>query len=175
MQSKTALIVENNLKTVVENLGFELYEVEYLKKQNGMNLTLFITKKDSPVTINDCELVHRTVDPILDELDPTNGASYYLNVSSVGLDKPIKSDKDFNRCLGKEISVKLYSNKNKILNTSQTLENKKLQKENKNEIIGILKNFNEKEIFLEVDNLQNNLITILRQDISTCKLNIKIS
>lgn len=156
MQGKIANIVEENLQGVITELGYELYEVEYAKKQNGMNLTLFITSSNGPITINDCELVHRTVDPILDELDPTNGASYYLNVSSVGLDKPIKTDKDFKRCLNTEIYLKLFV---------QTDNNKK-------EIIGILKSFDEKQIEVEIEN--NASIVISRQNIAVCKPNVKI-
>lgn len=156
MQGKTASIVEENLQQVISELGYELYEVEYAKKQNGMNLTLFITSPKGPITIKDCELVHRTVDPILDELDPTNGAGYYLNVSSVGLDKPIKTDKDFKRCLNTEIYIKLFV---------QTDNNKK-------EIIGILKSFDEKQIKVEVE--EKASIIILRQNIAVCKPNVKI-
>ncbi|MBR4004197.1 MAG: ribosome maturation factor RimP [Clostridia bacterium] len=155
MQGKTATIVEENLSKVIEELGYDLYEVEFVKKQNGMNLTLFITSPDHPITLKDCELVHRTVDPILDELDPTNGAGYYLNVSSVGLDKPIKSDKDFKRCLNTEIVVKQFATKDNV---------------NK-EIIGTLKSFDEVQIVVEVNNAS---ITILRQNIAVCKPNVKI-
>ncbi len=155
MQGKTATIVEENLKEVITNLGYELYEVEFAKKQNGMNLTLFITSPNGPITIKDCELVHRTVDPILDELDPTNGAGYYLNVSSVGLDKPIKTDKDFKRCLNTEIYIKLFA-----------------QKDNQKEIIGILKSFDENEITVEVKS--ETSIVISRQNIAVCKPNVKI-
>ena len=155
MQGKTATIVEENLSKVIEELGYDLYEVEFVKKQNGMNLTLFITSPDHPITLKDCELVHRTVDPILDELDPTNGAGYYLNVSSVGLDKPIKSDKDFKRCLNTEIVVKQFATKDNV----------------KKEIIGTLKSFDEVQIVVEVNNAS---ITILRQNIAVCKPNVKI-
>ena len=150
MQGKTASVVENALKDVIANLGFELYEVEYAKKQNGMNLTLFITNKNNPVTINDCELVHRTVDPILDELNPTNDAGYYLNVSSVGLDRPLKTDKDFNRCLGVEVVVKLYAGKEK-------------------EFIGDIKSFTDAELTLET---KNGEVSVARSNIALCKQNI---
>lgn len=151
MQGKVAGVVENALKDVINNLGFELYEVEYVKKQNGMNLTLFITNSSKPVTIDDCELVHRTVDPILDELNPTNDAGYYLNVSSVGLDRPLKSDKDFARCTNKQVIVKLYSGQQK-------------------ELLGTIKGFTDKELVLT---LQDGTETsISRQNIALCKQNI---
>ncbi len=154
MQGKIASLVEANLTKVINDLGYELYEVEYAKKQNGMNLTIFITSSNALITIKDCELVHRAIDPILDELDPTKGEHYYLNVSSVGLDKPLKSNKDFNRCLGKEVIVKQF-----------------VQKDNKKEIVGLLKSFDENTITIEVEN--NASVSILRQNIALCKQNIK--
>lgn len=153
MQGKVASLVENHLQEIVKSLGFELYEVEYQKKQNGMNLTLFIIKKEGTITIQDCEQVHRTVDPILDELDPTNGSPYYLNVSSIGLDRPLKSDKDFNRCLGEEVIVKTYESVD---------GNKQLE--------GLLKAYTDNNIDLQV---KEDIISINRSNIAVCKLNIK--
>ena len=60
------------------------------------------------MTIDDCELVSRTVDPILDEADPIE-QQYYLSVSSLGLDRPLKKDADYQRNLGKRIEVKLFA------------------------------------------------------------------
>ena len=73
-----------------------------------MNLTVYI---DIPrgVNLDDCETVNNAVNPILDELDPTNGAPYILNVSSPGLDRPFKKQRDFERNYGKEVEVKLYA------------------------------------------------------------------
>ena len=153
MQGKTASIVFESLESVVNNLGFNLYDVEFVKKQNGMNLTLFITKDGDKVTIQDCELVHRTVDPILDELDPTKGQSYYLNISSVGLDRPLKLDKDFERCLGQEVVAKLYEAQNK-----------------QKEFIGTIKSYTQDELVLVVNNEE---VVIKRQNLANCKINIK--
>ena len=110
MAGKVVTIVEEKLEPIVTELGYELCEVEYSKKPNGMNLTIFIAHPDG-IKIEDCEKVHRTIDPILDEIDPTDGAPYTLNVSSLGLDRPIKTDKDYNRNLGKMVTIKLFVNK----------------------------------------------------------------
>ena len=88
--------------------GLELIEVEYAKKVDGMNLTIYIDK-DGGVSLDDCERLHRAIDEPLDVLDPTNGAAYTLNVSSLGLDWPLKTDRDYRKNLGKEITVKLYT------------------------------------------------------------------
>ena len=63
------------------------------KKVNGNNLTIYIDKVGG-VTIDDCEALHRLIDAPLDELDPTGGVAYTLNVSSCGLDRPLKNLKD---------------------------------------------------------------------------------
>ena len=105
--AKTKQQVEEFIAPIVEGLGLEVVEVEFAKKHDGMNLTIFIDKKGG-VTIEDCEKVHRAIDEPLDELDPTNGASYTLNVSSPGLDREIKTDKDFNRNIGETLDVNLF-------------------------------------------------------------------
>jgi len=156
MKGKVASIVENELTGIISDLGYELYEVEYQKKQNGMNLTLLITSKNGePITIKDCELVHRTVDPILDEINPTNDESYYLNVSSVGLDRPIKSDKDFNRATNQEVEIKLFS-----------------QVEGIKELDGKIVSFDENVVLLQTNT--NSQIQLNRNNIALCKLKIKI-
>ena len=103
VKEKVAELVES----IVESQGCELVEVTFEKKFDGMNLTIFIDKKGG-VTIDDCENVHRAIDEPLDELDPTNGAAYTLNVSSPGLDREIKTDKDFQRNIGEELEINLY-------------------------------------------------------------------
>lgn len=93
-----------------ENMGFTLCDVEFNKEFGNMVLTLFIDKPDG-VTIDDCEAVSRAVDPVLDEADPIE-QQYYLSVSSLGLDRPLKKDADYARNMEKEISVKLYAPQN---------------------------------------------------------------
>ncbi len=115
------------------NLGLELVEVEYVKKHNGMNLTVYIDKEGG-VTINDCEALHRIIDAPLDNIDPTEGAPYILNVSSLGIDRPLKTQRDFKRNLDKEIEVTFYA---------PYLGNKKL--------VGVLTSFNENSFFIKVN------------------------
>ena len=144
--------VQSALEGVVRDLGYELYDVEYQKKQNGMNLTLFITAK-APITIDDCEVVHRAVDGILDELNPTQNAPYHLNVSSIGLDRPIKTDRDFARTLGSEVEVKLY-----------------VAVQNQKKFVGKITNFNSDFVTLVVGSTN---VQISRKNIASCKLFIK--
>ena len=116
--SKISEKVEEFIAPIVEALdgGIEIVEVEFAKKYNGDNLTIFIDKPGG-VTIEDCELVHSSVDAPLDELDPTDGKPYTLNVSSPGIDRAIVTDKDYARNIGIELEIKLFEpiNKKKIL------------------------------------------------------------
>ena len=108
---KITEVVDQAVRATVEALGFELDEVEYQKEQGNWVLTLYI---DAPggVTLDDCERVSHAVDPILDEADPIPDA-YYLSVSSIGLDRPLKKDRDFARNVGNKLDVKLYAPVNK--------------------------------------------------------------
>jgi len=107
MASKTIDLVQEKINPIIENLGYEVVEVEFAKKVDGMNLTFYIDKVGG-IQIDDCETVHKAIDGQLDELNPTGELSYILNVSSVGLDRPIKTDKDLERNIGKEVDIKLY-------------------------------------------------------------------
>ena len=115
MQKNISEEVEEFLKPIVESLGYQIVEVTYKKEPNGMNLTIFI---DSPsgINIEDCEKVHLAIDDPLDRLDPTNGASYTLNVSSPGLDRPIKTDSGLKANIGNKLEISLYSKINGVKN-----------------------------------------------------------
>ena len=99
--------VRSLLEKPIGDMGYELYDIDYAKEPEGFVLTIYI---DSPngITLDGCEKVSRAVDPLLDEHDPISGA-YYLSVSSVGLDRPFKLDKDFARNLGADVDIKLYA------------------------------------------------------------------
>ena len=100
-------MVEEMAKPIVENLGYELVEVKYAKGAYGMDLTLFIHSENG-ISLDDCEKVSKALDTPLDELNPTSDQPYSLNVSSLGLDRPIKTADDARRNLGNEVDVKLY-------------------------------------------------------------------
>ena len=95
------------VEPTVTALGYELYEVEYQKEFDNWVLTLYIDHPDG-VSLDDCELVSNAVDPVLDAADPIEQA-YYLSVSSRGIDRPLKTDKDYQRNIGKVMDVKLYA------------------------------------------------------------------
>lgn len=107
--SKISEKVEEFITPIVDSLGLniEIVDVEFTKKHNGDNLTVFIDKPGG-ITIEDCEKVHSAIDAPLDEFNPTDDKPYTLNVSSPGIDRPIVTDKDFARNVGEELEIKLF-------------------------------------------------------------------
>ena len=97
------------VRPILEKLGYELVEVTYKKQHDAMHLTIYIdSDKEGGVSLDDTEIVANAIDAPLDELDPTAGAPFVLNVSSPGLDRPLKTDRDYQKKIGTEIEVSLY-------------------------------------------------------------------
>lgn len=142
--AKVKDICAAKINPIIEEMGYEVVEVSYQKSVDGMNLIFYIDC-DKGVNIDDCEKVSRAIDPILDELNPTDDKPYILSVSSPGIDRPLKSPRDFERNIGKEIEVTLFSK----------LNGKKV-------FIGTLDSFDEEEVSLlcgkENVTLKRNLI-----------------
>ena len=95
---------------IVESCGCSLWDVEYVREGSERYLRRYIDKEGG-VDINDCEKVHRAVDPILDEKDPI-AESYHFEVCSAGLERALKRPSDFQQFMGSPILVKLYRPKN---------------------------------------------------------------
>lgn len=94
------------LQPIVDRYGFELVDVEYVKEGSNWYLRAYIDK-DGGIFVNDCELVHRELSDILDEQDFVED-SYILEVSSPGLLRPLKKEKDFKRSLSKEVEIRTF-------------------------------------------------------------------
>jgi ribosome maturation factor RimP len=88
--------------------GYELVDVQFKSEHGKWLLTIFVDKPGG-VTLDDCEIINGIVDPILDAHGETAGRHDYLIVSSPGLDRPIRTDADFRRNLGRVLDVKLYT------------------------------------------------------------------
>jgi len=99
-------IVEEEVGKVIENMGYELVDVEYTKEREGWVLRLFVDRVDGNITLKDCEKVSQVVSLLLDEIDPIP-YSYNLEVFSPGLDRPLKRVKDFVRFRGHKVQLKL--------------------------------------------------------------------
>ena len=91
---------------VVRELGCTLWDVEYVREGGDWFLRLYIDK-DGGVGLNDCEAVSRAVDPMLDEKDPIPD-SYHFEVSSAGLERPLRRPEHFAWSMGKSVLVRLY-------------------------------------------------------------------
>ena len=96
------------VEEIVNDLGYVLVDIEYKKQSSGMVLEIIIDN-DEGIKLSDCERVSRALDDPLDEINPTNDAPYSLNVSSMGLDRPLTTDYQLNKYKGKEVHLKFYS------------------------------------------------------------------
>lgn len=134
-RGKIASAVEAMVRPVVEENGYFLWDVDYYKEGADYNLLITIENFDrtKPIDLEDCEKISRIISPLLDENDPTDD-SYYLEVSSAGLERELVRPEHFSYYLGTPVELKLYS----------PVDGKKQYR-------GILEQRNESEIHLRVD------------------------
>ena len=140
---------EEILLPIVEKNGFELWDVEYVKEGGNWYLRAYIDKPGG-INVDDCEVVSRELSDILDEKDYIDEA-YILEVSSPGLDRPLKKEKDFARSIGKDVEVKLFKAINK-----------------EKEFVGILKAYDEDTVTLEMED--ETEMQFKRSDIARIRL-----
>ena len=140
---------EEILLPIVEDNGFELVDVEYVKEGSTWYLRAYIDKPGG-INIDDCEVVSRRLSDILDEKDYIDDA-YILEVSSPGLGRPLKKEKDFKRSLGEEVEIRTY----------RMIDKQK-------EFTGILKDYDEKTVTIEMDD--DTTKTFEKSDIALIRL-----
>ncbi len=140
--------VENRLKPVIENIGYSIYDVHYVKEGKDYYLRITIDKKEGTIDINDCEKVNNAITDILDEENYIKD-QYYLEVSSPGLERVLRKKEHYLAQIGNEICVKLFKQINK-----------------EKEIQGILKEYNDNKIILTRD---KDEIEIELKDIALAK------
>ncbi|WML49252.1 ribosome maturation factor RimP [Neobacillus sp. PS3-34] len=104
--SKVTEVVEELVLPIVDDLGLELVELEYVKEGKNWFLRVYVDKENG-VDIEDCGTVSEKLSEKLDELDPIPH-NYFLEVSSPGAELPIKKEKDFERAIGKKVHIKTY-------------------------------------------------------------------
>ena len=102
-----AAAVRALIAPTAEALGLILWDVEYVKEGTEWYLRVIIDSEEG-VTIEDCERMHRAIDPLLDEADPIEN-SYRLEVSSPGLERELKTDFHFAACVGEPVEVRLFA------------------------------------------------------------------
>lgn len=139
--------VEELLKPIIINLGYDLYDVIYEKEGKDYYLRIVIDKPEG-IDINDCEKVNNEINDILDEADYIK-EQYFLEVSSPGLERLLRKDKHFESQIGNEIKIKLF---------------KPIDKQK--ELIGTLEEYNKDEITIKVD---GKTIKLNSKDIAVAK------
>lgn len=139
---------EEILLPIVEEYGFELVDVEYVKEGGTWYLRTYIDKEGG-ISIDDCEKVSRRLSDILDEKDYIDD-TYIMEVSSPGLGRPLKKEKDFKRSLGKEVDIRTY----------RMIDKQK-------EFTGILKDYDKDTVTIELD---ETLKTFEKGDIALIRL-----
>ncbi|MFR3728421.1 ribosome maturation factor RimP [Lacrimispora sp.] len=111
---------ESFLMPLMKENNFELVDVEYIKEAGNWYLRAYIDKEGG-ITVDDCEIISRRLGDWLDEKDFI-ADSYILEVSSPGLGRPLKKDKDFERSIGKDVDIRLYKAINKQKDFNGTLK-----------------------------------------------------
>lgn len=106
MKKSIESTIEELLQPICDSKGFEVVDVEYVKEAGEFYLRIYLDKEGG-ISLDDCEIVSRELSEILDAKDPIKD-NYYLEVSSPGLDRPLKKDKDFVRYKGRDVEIKLY-------------------------------------------------------------------
>ena len=144
---------EAMLAPIVEAAGFELVDVEYVKEAGNWYLRGYIDKPGG-ITVNDCEAVSRAFSDKLDEDDFIED-SYIMEVSSPGLGRPLKKEKDYRRSMGKELEIRTY----------RAIERNR-------EFYGILTAYDDNSVTIEEDE-NGTLRTFEKKDIALIRLAIE--
>ena len=140
---------EELLIPLIEQHQFELVDVEYVKEGGTWYLRAYIDKPGG-ITVDDCEVISRALSDLLDEHDFIEEA-YILEVSSPGLGRPLKKDKDFERSIGEEVDIKTFRPIN-----------------HQKDFTGILKAYDQEKIVIEVENEET--MEFSRADIALVRL-----
>lgn len=135
---------------IIEDNGYELVDVEYVKEGSDYYLRVYADKENG-IDINDCVFISKQLDQKLEEADAIKEA-YILEVSSPGLTRPLKKDTDFKRSLGKLVEIKLYKTKDGM-----------------KEFEAVLLAYTDSDITVSVDEAKDN-ITLNRNEISMIRL-----
>lgn len=183
--------VENLIKTKVQELGYNLYDVEYVKEGKDYFLRVYIDK-DNGITLDDCEIVSNGITEILDNADYIK-EQYFLEVSSTGLEKVLRRDEHLEQNIGKEVEVKLFkaidleSNTENIENDASKSnmqqtdedsnnvetsleENNKSKQNKKNKKQKKSKNSKQKEIIGILESFDKDKVTLRLEDEKTIDL-----
>ena len=111
--------VREAIEPTVTELGYRIWDIVYSKIGADYHLEITIDS-DNGINIEDCEKVHRAIDPILDECDPIEGF-YYLEVSSPGIERDLRTDEHISASIGQKVLAKLFTAKDGVKSFEGTL------------------------------------------------------
>lgn len=114
--SKTEKVIIDLATPIAKNCGFYLYDVEYVKEGGIWFLRVYVDKEEGGISIDECEEFSRAFSDVLDKADPIS-QNYYLEVSSPGIERKLKTKEHFEKYMGQAIDVGLY----KAINGSKQL------------------------------------------------------
>ncbi|MBO5523638.1 MAG: ribosome maturation factor RimP [Roseburia sp.] len=140
---------EELITPILERMNFELVDVEFVKEGGIWYLRAYIDKEGG-ITVNDCEAVAREMNEILDREDYVE-ESYTFEVSSPGLGRPLKKEKDYVRSMGKELEIRTY----RAINREK-------------EFYGILKAYDDKTVTIETEDGEE--LVFEKKDIALIRL-----
>lgn len=154
------LKIKEKIAPVVEELGYELVDVK-TSVQYGTDTVTVVIFKEGDMGLDDCEKVHNAVDALFDEINPFGDKSYNLEVSSMGLDWPLKTADDFRRRKGQELEISLF----------QKIDGNK-------KITGILDGFDDDGITIKLTDIKtgkdlNKSMTLSKKEIAKASLAIR--
>lgn len=140
---------EELLLPIIDEFRFELVDVEYVKEGSNWYLRAYIDKPGG-ITVDDCEAVSRRLSDLLDEEDFIDDA-YILEVSSPGLGRPLKKDKDFARSIGEEVEIRTFR-----------------PVDHEREFTGVLKDFDKNRLVIELED--HEIMEFSRDNIALVRL-----
>ena len=107
MAKNIAATVKELLSPTAESLGYILWDVEYVR-EGADNILRVTIDSENGINIEDCEKMHRAIDPVLDEADPIAQA-YTLEVSSPGIERELRTDAHIEACIGEYVELRLFA------------------------------------------------------------------
>lgn len=140
--------IENRVSGIIQDLGYNLYDVQYAKEGKDYFLRIFIEKENGEIDLNDCEKVNNAITDVLDEDDYIK-EQYFLEVSSTGVEKMIRKEKHLKENIGNLITIKLF----------KPVDGEK-------EYVGKLKDFNDNTLIIEIEDTD---LELERKNISLIK------
>lgn len=143
--------IEKLIQEPLNNLGYSIYDIQYVKEAKNYYLRILIEKPNGTISLNDCEKANNSIIDILDKSNLIK-EQYFLEISSTGVERVIRTDRHLERHINNIINIKLF----KPIN-------------GKKEYIGTLLEFDDNNIKIELKEQENIQLVIDRKDISIIK------